>query len=103
MPNGAFATEFVAIGINASFCKLGNPVKIERLGKFDLKRLGKVVASDPTARKRFNDFYLGLIEFLQRKLDQYSIEQGRLVQTYASGLARGHEVSAHEFTSPFQP
>jgi len=82
MPNGQFATEFVAIGINAAFCKMGNPVKIERLGKFDLKRLGKVVASDPTARPRFNDFYLGLIEFLQRKLDQYSVEQGRLVQTY---------------------
>ncbi|KAL1521350.1 hypothetical protein AB1Y20_021017 [Prymnesium parvum] len=82
MPNGKFATEFVAIGINASFCKIGNPVKIERLGKFDLKRLGKVVASDPTARPRFNDFYLGLIEFLQQKLDQYSVEQGRLVQTY---------------------
>ncbi|KAL3910506.1 MAG: hypothetical protein SGPRY_009030 [Prymnesium sp.] len=81
MPNGKFATEFVAIAINAGFCKMGNPVKIERLGKFDLKRLGIVVANDPQARPRFNDFYLGLIEFLQRKLDQYSVEQGRLVQT----------------------
>ena len=82
MPNGEFATKYVAIGINAAFCKRGNPVKIERLGKFDLKLLGKTVAEDPTARPRFNNFYLGLIEFLQRKLDQYSVEQGRLVQTY---------------------
>lgn len=82
MPNGAFATEFVAIAINASFCKMGNPVKIERLGKFDVARLNREIKKDPTAHPKFNDFYLGLIEFLQQKLDRYSVEQGRLVQTY---------------------
>ena len=41
-----FATKFVAIGINAAFCK-GNPVKIERLD--DLKLLGKTVASTSRA------------------------------------------------------
>ena len=38
--------------------------------------------SDPNYRKKFNDFYLSLIEFLQVRLDLLSLEEGRLVQTY---------------------
>ena len=95
MPNGEFATAFVAIGINAAFSKMGDPVKIERLGKFDLQKLGKVIATDPTSRPRFNDFYLGLIEFLERKLDRYSVEQGRLVQTCASRPTTGSSPLFH--------
>ena len=48
-------------------------------GRYDLAGLQE---SDPDYRKKFNHFYLGLIEFLQRRLDYYSLVEGRLVQTY---------------------
>jgi len=82
MPNGEWATQFVAIALNAGYSKAGNPVKIERLGKFDLRRLNKESRKDKTVRPRFNEFYLGLIEFLQRQLDTASVQQGYLSQTY---------------------
>jgi len=82
MPNGEWATQFVAIALNAGYSKAGNPVKIERLGKFDLRRLNKESRKDKTVRPRFNEFYLGLIEFLQRQLDAASVQQGHLSQTY---------------------
>ena len=83
MPNGEWATQYVAIALNAGYSLQGNPVKIERLGKFDCKGVGKEVAADPQARVRFNEFYLGLIEFLERQLDKASVERGgELVQTY---------------------
>ena len=87
MPNGEWATQFVAIALNAGYSKWGNPVKIERLGRFDVKRINQETKADPTARPRFNAFYLGLIEFLQRQLDTASVKEGRLSQTCATAPA----------------
>ena len=79
MVNGAWACKFATIGIYCGKSKIGCPVKIERLGKYDLQGLQE---SDPNYRKKFNEFYLSLIEFLQQRLDRLSLEEGRLVQTY---------------------
>lgn len=79
MVNGAWATQFAHIGIYCGKSKIGCPVKIERLGRYDLQGMQE---SDPNYRKKFNDFYLSLIEFLQVRLDLLSLEEGRLVQTY---------------------
>ena len=81
-PTGVRARVRVAvahIGIHCGKSKIGCPVKIERLGKYDLQGLSE---SDPDYRKKFNQFYLSLIEFLQQRLDRLSLEEGRLVQTY---------------------
>jgi len=79
MTHGAWATRYAHIGIFCGKSKIGCPVKIERLGKYDLQALQE---SDPDYRKKFNAFYLSLIEFLQQRLDRLSLEEGRLVQTY---------------------
>jgi len=79
MVHGAWATQYAHIGIFCGFSKIGCPVKIERLGKYDLQGLQE---SDPDYRKKFNEFYLSLIEFLQTRLDLLSLEEGRLVQSY---------------------
>ena len=79
MVYGDWATKFAHIGIFCGKSKIGCPVKIERLGKYDLQGLQE---SDPDFRRKFNAFYLSLIEFLQQRLDRLSLEEGRLVQTY---------------------
>jgi len=79
MVHGAWASKFACIGIHCGKSKIGCPVKIERLGKYDLAGLQE---SDSDYRKKFNQFYLSLIEFLQQRLDRLSLEEGRLVQTY---------------------
>jgi len=80
MMHGEWATQFAYIGIFCGKSKIGCPVKIERLGKYDLAGLQE---SDPNEyRKKFNLFYLSLIEFLQVRLDRMSLHEGRLVQTY---------------------
>ena len=80
MVNGEWACQFAYLGLHCGKSKIGCPVKIERLGRYDLQGLQE---SDPdNFRKKFNDFYLCLIEFLQTRLDLLSLEEGRLVQTY---------------------
>ena len=79
MVHGEWATKYAYIGIHCGKSKIGCPVKIERLGRYDLAGLQE---SDPEFRKKFNQFYLSLIEFLQQRLDKMSLEEGRLVQTY---------------------
>jgi hypothetical protein len=79
MMHGPYATKYVSIGILCGKSKIGCPVKIERLGRYDLAGLQE---SDPDYRKKFNQFYLSLIEFLQQRLDLMSVQEGRLVQTY---------------------
>ena len=79
MVHGEWATKYAYIGIHCGKSKIGCPVKIERLGRYDLAGLQE---SDPEFRKKFNQFYLSLIEFLQQRLDRLSLEEGRLVQTY---------------------
>jgi hypothetical protein len=53
-------------------------VKIERLGQFNLKGIQQA----PQYRKKLNGFYLGLVDCLQRRLDNASVETGKLQQTY---------------------
>ena len=79
MIHGEWACKFATVGLYCGKSNIGCPVKIERLGKYDLAGLQE---SDPDYRKKFNAFYLCLIEFLQQRLDRLSLEEGRLVQTY---------------------
>jgi len=79
MPHGEWATRYASIGLHCGVSKIGCPVKIERIGKYDLQGLQE---SDPNYRKKLNHFYLGLIEFLEQRLDYMSLQEGRLVQTY---------------------
>jgi len=79
MTHGPWATQYAIIGLYCGRSKIGCPVKIERLGKYNLEALQR---SDPDYRKKFNHFYLSLIEFLQQRLDFYTLQEGRLVQTY---------------------
>jgi len=79
MTHGVWATQYAYIGLYCGRSKIGCPVKIERLGKYNLEELQR---SDPDYRKKFNHFYLSLIEFLQQRLDHYTLQEGRLVQTY---------------------
>jgi hypothetical protein len=78
MPNGDWATRFTAIGLNCGYSRGGNPVKVERLGTFDIQGIQK----QRDYNRRLNAFYLGLVDFLQRRLDALSVEHGRLQQTY---------------------
>lgn len=78
MPDGEWATQFCPIGMHCGFSLSGCPVKIERLGQFDLKGIQQM----PQYRKKLNAFYLGLVDCLQRRLDHASVETGKLQQTY---------------------
>ena len=78
MPHGEWATTYMPIGMHAGFSALGNPVKIERLGRYDVPGLSK----HKGGMARLNIFYLGLVEHLSHRLDRMSIQEGRLQQTY---------------------
>jgi len=80
MPDGEWATQYCPIGMHCGFAKNGCPVKIERLGRFDLKG----ITSTPNYRKKLNAFYLGLVDCLQRRLDQHAADTANLTegQTY---------------------
>ena len=73
MPHGSWATQHVRIGLHCGYSKLGNPVKLERIGAYNIGAL----STEPDARRRLNAFYLGLVDFLQQRLDQLSLEQTR--------------------------
>tara|TARA_B100000524_G_scaffold250366_1_gene134768 strand:+ start:1098 stop:1586 length:489 start_codon:yes stop_codon:yes gene_type:complete len=78
MPYGDWATQYAFIGMHCGFSKGGQPVKIERIGAFDLAGLQR----GRNSRQRLNHFYLALVDCLQRRLDQITLETGRLQQTY---------------------
>ena len=95
MPNGEWATKFCPIGVHCGFSLSGCPVKIERLGKYDLKAITK----EHDYRNRLNMFYLGLVDVLQRRLDGSSLERGELVQTYEIFDLKGLSRSMLSFTA----
>lgn len=78
MPNAEWATPNAPIGLHCGFAKSGNPVKIERIGAFDIKTMQQ----HRDCRRFLNEYYLGLIECLQQRLDQTSLDVGKLQQTY---------------------
>lgn len=78
MPDGEWATAYMPIAMHAGFSVLGNPVKIERLGRYDVPALTK----HKGGMARLNIFYLGLVEHLAHRLDHMSIQEGKLQQTY---------------------
>ena len=78
MPHGEWCVEYVAIGVHAGFSKLGNPVKIERIGQYDVKGMERTKGG----RARLNAFYLGVVEHLCDRLDYMSLQEGKLQQTY---------------------
>jgi len=78
MPHGEWATKFLVIGMHIGYSKEGNPVKLERLGQFDTKNITK----ESDWRKRSYDYYRGLVDFLQQRLDEMSVEQNILQQSY---------------------
>ena len=78
MPHGDWATQHAFIGMHCGFSKGGHPVKIERIGAFDLAGLQR----GRNSRQRLNHFYLALVDCLQRRLDQTTLETGKLQQTY---------------------
>ena len=84
MPHGSWATQHVRIGLHCGYSKLGNPVKLERIGAYNIGAL----STEPDARRRLNAFYLGLVDFLQQRLDQLSLEQTRAPLTRRRRAAR---------------
>jgi len=78
MPHGEWATQYTPIGMHCGYSRNGHPVKLERLGKFDISGLKK----HKDVRRHLNAFYLGLVDCLQRRLDETSLERGELQQTY---------------------
>ena len=78
MPNGEWATPLTPIGVHCGFSRADCPVKLERLGKFELNK----ITATRGFRPKLNAFYLALVDILQRRLDLTSVETGRLVQTY---------------------
>jgi len=95
MPHGQWATKYAPIGLHCGVSKIGCPVKLERIGKYNLPEMQ---ASDPNYRKKLNQFYLGLIEFLQQRLDWMSLQEGRLVQTYEIFDLQGLSMRLVSFT-----
>jgi len=91
MPKGEWATElqpkawnqsearpFVSIGLNIGLSKGGNPVKIERIGRYAIKAIQK----QKTGNDDLKVFYLHLVEHICHRLDHMTIQDGRLQQTY---------------------
>lgn len=78
MPHGDWAKGYVSIAMNASVSKHGNPVKIERIGAFDIAGIEKCKGGT----QRLAQFYLGLVEHLANRLDYMSVQEERLQQTY---------------------
>jgi len=91
MPKGEWATElqpkawnqsearpFVSIGLNIGLSKGGNPVKIERIGRYAIKAIQK----QKTGNDDLKVFYLHLVEHICHRLDHMTIQEGRLQQTY---------------------
>jgi len=91
MPKGEWATElqpanwgdktgrpFVSIGLNIGLSKGGNPVKIERIGRWQIKAIQK----QPTGSDDLKVFYLHLVEHVCHRLDHMTIQEGKLQQTY---------------------
>ena len=83
MPYGDWACKYAFIGIHCGCSRHGCPVKIERLGRYDIAGLeSSLPGGKAEAVRNFHEFYIGLNEFLVRKIDLMSVAQGRLVQTY---------------------
>lgn len=91
MPKGKWATELqpkqwnqseqrplVSIGLNIGLSKSGNPVKIERIGRYAIDAIKK----QPTGNEDLKVFYLHLVEHICHRLDHMTIQEGRLQQTY---------------------
>ena len=78
MPHGDWATGHVSIAMNAGASKQGNPVKIERIGAYDIAGIEKQLGGN----EKLAQFYLGLVEHLAHRLDHQSLQEGRLQQTY---------------------
>ena len=98
MPHGDWAQGYVALGLHAGSSKSGHPVKIERIGAYDIAGIQRCRGDD-----KLNQFYLGMVEHLAQRLDQMSVEEGRLQQTYEvfdlGGLSLGIvNMSALRFT-----
>jgi len=78
LPHGEWATQHVTIGLHAGYSTLGNPVKVERIGKYDIHTIQK----HRGGTDMLNTFYLALVEHLGDRLDHMSVQEGRLQQTY---------------------
>jgi hypothetical protein len=78
MPNGEWACGYVIIGLNCGLSKLGNPVKIERIGRYDIKGMQRCKGGDEDLKM----FYLAMVEHISHRLDFMTMEEGKLQQTY---------------------
>jgi len=89
MPLGDWATQYYALGMHCGYSNGGHPVKLERIGGINLSDLRK----HRDHNRMLKNFYLGLVDCLQRRLDKESVEKGRLQQTYEvfdlEGLSSG--------------
>jgi hypothetical protein len=95
--HGAWASEYIEIGLRCGRALGGHHVKIERVGVAQTKRMERETGA--AGEERLFRFYLAMIENMQAALDEESLGVGRLLGTYEIFDVGGMRISQVSLTT----